>query len=231
MEGGQTSPCAAWTARRLEAGVAEYTRSARRPSRRRRRGALSRHTIRLTRDEWRPTDPRHLALLLDITLLYTIALVDAAHYVNSAGRSDVASAVATYVGGGTAAMRDKRTLTKLVGQLLEQLATQGVQLPASVREAIRPVPAYTSEIATIVTAFMEAPAVVASLPWHIETLQRAAVLGLRDRVGELVDDDANPEQTERSFRMVRDANPDIPRLARDKVRLSIEAMRQRLRSR
>lgn len=161
-------------------------------------------TLRLPAEAWRGHDSRHLGLLLDVVFIYALALVDAARYVHRAARAHVPEAVRTFVGGGAAALRDKTNLTRLVGDLLTQLGEHGVQLPASAREAIRPVPTYTEDISALVGALLQQPEIVERLPWYIETLQLAAVLGFSDVAGQLHDAGEPPADSERALRMVRE---------------------------
>jgi hypothetical protein len=161
-------------------------------------------TLRLPGPDWRTGDARHRALLLDVGFIYALALIDAAQYVHRAHRAQVAETFATYIAGGQAALRDKKQLLELLGTLLGELAREGVQVPANIREVLRPLPAYTADLAALVQALIEQPEVTTRLPWYVETLQLAAALDLTDVAGLLEDVGEPPALSERCLRMVRD---------------------------
>lgn len=154
--------------------------------------------------EWQATSKLHLALLLDLAQLYAMALLAASRYVLSAGLSDLPTHVTTFLAGGSTALREKGSFTKLVGKLLDDLASQGVEVTAQLRESIRPVPAYSSEISVLVQSFLDRPAIAQTLSWYLETLQLAAVLGESDLAGALTDAGRSEEEVERSLKLSRD---------------------------
>ncbi len=72
------------------------------------------------------------------------------------------------------------------------------------REAVRPLPPYTTEIAVLVQAILERPSIASRMPWYIELLQMAAILRQNDLVGALADAGESGTVTERCFRLIRE---------------------------
>jgi hypothetical protein len=123
-------------------------------------------------------DPRHVALLLDLTWLYLITVCRAIGSIRSAHVSDPDRGLREYLFGGVLALREKEQLAGL----LESLRTDGV-LPAEVR--VDHLPSYYPQMRELVTRVMRRPDRVMPALRLLEVLYTVTAVGQRVEPAEL----------------------------------------------
>lgn len=160
--------------------------------------------LRSAQGHWRPKDPVHVALLLDITQLYVLALISCARHTLESGIAREQEGVEDFIGGGVLGRREKQQFARLLSDLLDELERGGVQITPGMRETIRPLPAYTKDLAVITRQLLDAPEIAQHLPWYIETLQLAALMKMEDVAGKLVDAGGAEMSVERTLRLSRE---------------------------
>jgi hypothetical protein len=153
---------------------------------------------------WQPTNRTHLALLLDVAALYVAALVACGRHVLGRSLSRISDGVEEFLGGGAVGLREKRHFAELLVELISALERDGSHVPAGLRESMQPLPAYSRELAALVESVLDAPEIVETLPFIMETLRLAATLKFQDVAGELIDAGWPERTVERSLRLTRD---------------------------
>ncbi|MFI5560709.1 hypothetical protein ACIA2T_15650 [Amycolatopsis japonica] len=140
--------------------------------------------LRASADRLDPRNPRHLALVLDLTWLYLVSLCHAVHSVRAAHVSDPDRGLQEYLFGGIVGLREKEQLAALLVSLRE-----GGALPSEVR--VDPLPIYYPKLRELVIRVMRRPDRVLPALRILEVLTTVTALGQRvepSDLGSLHDD-------------------------------------------
>jgi hypothetical protein len=132
-----------------------------------------------------PSNPRHLALLLDCAWLYLLAIAHAVNHVRSSQVSGVDLRLQEYLLGGALGLREKLDLAKLLSELKNAGA-----LPSEVD--VDPLPNYYSALRELTTRVLRRPDSVLTALRLLEVGTVAAVINprmsLRGSLGAAYDD-------------------------------------------
>ncbi|MEU7829488.1 hypothetical protein [Nonomuraea sp. NPDC049129] len=128
--------------------------------------------LRACTDLLDPRNPRHLALVLDLTWLYLVSLCHAIHAIRSAHVSDPDRGLQEYLFGGIVGLREKEQLSGLLTSLRE-----GGALPPEVR--VDPLPAYYPKLRELITRVMRRPDRVLPALRLLEVLTTVTALAQR----------------------------------------------------
>ncbi|GAB2961992.1 hypothetical protein LWP59_34655 [Amycolatopsis acidiphila] len=128
--------------------------------------------LRACADQLDPRNPRHLALVLDLTWLYLVSLCHTIHAIRSAHVSDPDRGLQEYLFGGVVGLREKEQLSGLLASLRE-----GGALPADVN--VDPLPAYYPKLRELITRVMRRPDRVLPALRLLEVLTTVTALAQR----------------------------------------------------
>ncbi|MFL6124271.1 hypothetical protein [Actinophytocola sp.] len=128
--------------------------------------------LRECADQLDPRNPRHLALVLDLTWLYLVSLCHAIHNIRAAHVSDPDRGLREYLFGGVVGLREKEQLSGLLASLRD-----GGALPTEVR--VDPLPTYYSKLRELVTRVMRRPDRVLPALRLLEVLTTVTALAQR----------------------------------------------------
>ncbi|MEU4811896.1 hypothetical protein AB0H20_22055 [Nocardia fluminea] len=123
-------------------------------------------------DHLDPRNPRHLALVLDLTWLYLVSLCHAIHSIRAAHVANPDRGLQEYLFGGVLGLREKEQLSVL----LEGLRVGGV-LPTDAR--VDPLPGYYPKLRELVTRVMRRPDRVLPALRLLEVLTAVTALAKR----------------------------------------------------
>ncbi|WP_146247402.1 hypothetical protein [Micromonospora arborensis] len=125
-----------------------------------------------------PRNPRHLALLLDLTWLYLLTLCHAVHAIRSAHVSDPDRGLQEYLFGGAVGLREKQELARLLAELRSSGA-----IPNETH--VDPLPAYYPKLRELLTRIMLRPSSVLPALRLLELLSAITALGERTEPADL----------------------------------------------
>jgi hypothetical protein len=117
-------------------------------------------------------NPRHLALVLDLTWMYMVTLSHAIHAIRSARISDPDRGLQEYLFGGPVGLNEKQQLAHLLTELRDSGA-----VPAEVN--VDPLPAYYRMLRELVTRLMRRPDRILTALRLLELLTAVTALGTR----------------------------------------------------
>lgn len=117
-------------------------------------------------------NPRHLALVLDLTWMYMVTLTHATHAIRSARVSDPDRGLQEYLFGGPVGLHEKQQLAHLLAGLRDNGA-----VPAEVN--VDPLPAYYPKLRELVTRVMRRPDRILTALRLLEVLTAVTALGNR----------------------------------------------------
>ena len=117
-------------------------------------------------------NPQHLALVLDLTWMYTVTLSHAIHSIRSARISDPDRGLQEYLFGGPVGLGEKQQLA----QLLVGLRDSGA-VPPGVN--VDPLPAYYPKLRELVTRLMRRPDRILTALRLLELLTAVTALGTK----------------------------------------------------
>ncbi|MGQ5263294.1 hypothetical protein ACTWLT_21415 [Micromonospora sp. ZYX-F-536] len=123
-------------------------------------------------------NPRHLALVLDLTWLYLVTLTHAIHAIRAAHVADPDRGLQEYLFGGTVGLREKQQLA----QLLEGLRSNGA-VPSEV--SVDLLPSYYTKLRELVIRIMRRPDRVLSALRLLELMTAVTALGDRVEPGDI----------------------------------------------
>lgn len=117
-------------------------------------------------------NPRHLALVLDLTWLYLVTLSHAIHAIRASHVSDPDRGLQEYLFGGAIGLREKQQLAQLLAGLRDNGA-----LPVEVH--VDPLPTYYAKLRELVVRIMRRPDRVLPALRLLELLTAVTALGER----------------------------------------------------
>lgn len=128
--------------------------------------------LRACADKLDPRNPRHLALVLDMTWLYLVTLSHAIHAIRAAHIANPDRGLQEYLAGGAIGLREKEGLSRLLVDLRKAGA-----LPSEVR--VEPQPTYYGKLLELVTRVMRRPDRVLPALRLLEVLTAVTAMGKR----------------------------------------------------
>jgi hypothetical protein len=128
--------------------------------------------LRVCAERLDPRNPRHLALVLDMTWLYLVTLSHAVYVIRAAHVADPDRGLQEYLFGGAIGLREKEGLSRMLAELRDAGA-----LPSEVR--VDPLPTYYAKLLELVTRVMRRPDRVLPALRLLEVLTAVTAMGKR----------------------------------------------------